>query len=268
MCLEKHFECVCLSLAPVSSLVSAWIPNCMHLVGHHHQLLYVSGEAFRMCLSFSDTCFKPRVCVCPNCMHLVGYHHQLFYVSELEKHFECVCLSLTLFQASCLRVSQIVCICRSSPSIVCTCGVCLSLTLCVRVSDCVCILNVQLIVTPVCVYVCVFMSVSVCEWKWVVCETTSVCESVYVCVCECVWVFVCECVCECMCEKVCVCGCEWVCVLCACELCVESWFFTTVLGVVYECEHWVVWLYKVKVPVSESPIICVRVCTCVCVTCV
>ena len=99
-----------------------------------------------MCLSFSDTCFKPRVCVSP-C--IVGYHHQLFYLSELEKHFECVCHSLTLFPASCLRESQIVCIYLVITINCFMClekhfeCVCLSLTLfqasCLRESQIVCI---------------------------------------------------------------------------------------------------------------------------------
>ena len=237
----------------------------VRFLGHHHQLLYVSGEtfrmclsfsgnvhalmmwthpvykwsvvslfvyvlyvcpvwvwlspstvwtAFRMCLSFSDTCFKPRVlspCIVSvitiNCFICLNWRNISNVFVFLWHCFKCVsdCMHLVGYHHPC----------------VCEFGHCACVSVCVCLCECVCVC------TCVCVSECVCESVYVCE---------RVCTCVCVRVCECLCVSVSECVCECMCESVC----EWVWVrVCVwvgvsmrkVELCrknkrLESWFFT------------------------------------------
>ena len=67
MCLEKHFECVCLSLTLVSSLVSACVPISMHLVGYHHQLSEL--EKHFECVCLSQTLFQASVVCVSNLLY-------------------------------------------------------------------------------------------------------------------------------------------------------------------------------------------------------
>ena len=156
MCLEKHFECVCLSLVfqasclresqIVCSCVVSWPCVCT---------VYVSVSEHFECVCLSLTLVSSLVSACvPISMHLVGYHHQLFYVWTVSV-VECECLCLTLF----------VCVVR-----VCTC-VCVSFKR-VCVYECECVWRVRVCEKCECVWerVCVWVGVSVCVWVCGLCR--------------------------------------------------------------------------------------------------